>query len=426
MMNNFQKPEFYKLFENYISEALELLASFNINNEMILKDDETYEVWMIVLRNFKTLQELKGFLAIKNWLMKNPEIHKHFENYVGYGIIHFPPSLDDVLRRHVYEHIINSGMKPNQKKIQEMYSKLEKFLISENILVFINVPLSGLTVEENIQIEPGLQIHKLDEKSKFRYNKGKEYWKPKIESVIVHQFNFPKLFMSQSEAMDSKKNIRLSREVMDTSKRLIEALRIFKSGKFGATIIIESSPYLENFDHQPEKYGMVKNKFLFEDVNYVINNVEVENFRSFWEMYKKIMPNKQLNFLLTPIHRFMDIYNRDSFIDSTIDLMICLETLFTIGKTPTKTLKNRISKFLEPDNKIKRDDLFRFLEVAYDLRSDIVHGDDKVNFFLDGKKIDPWDITSKLGEIVRACLKKLVSFRNDTKFSKEKMIKDLD
>lgn len=422
-----QEPEFFSLFENYIKESLDLLSKFPTKSKDIVRVDTNHEMWFLILRNLGRNQKLNSFFEIKKWLQEHDWFKKHFNHHVGFGTISHPLSIDDVLRRRVHNHYLESGLIPNKKKIEEMYLELEEFLVSKNISYRINILLSGFKCDRNITIQDGLEIHSLSEEEKYEYNKELEYYEPHVDSVIVYGVLFPKLFKDQHE--DSKENYQHQRKPENTSWSLIEALRIFKSGRFGATKIIEHSPFIHHFTKESEGYGIRHREFRFLDgEEYVLHNNEIESFLKFWKKFLTVKENeKNFSFLYRPIRRFMDIYERRDLDDVVIDLRISLEILFTVKKTSTDDLLKRISKFLGLVGAMNMEESKDILKLARELRNDIVHGGDRIDYHRkNGAKINHWEIADEFEELTRQCLRKTIEVLTEKKFSKKQFIEYID
>jgi len=425
LMINFKEPELYKLFENHISEALELLRTENlINEKMIMKDNNTYDVWFIILHHFQSFKDLKSFKAITQWLEQNQWYGNHFTSIVGFGSVFHPIALDDILRRIIHEHVLDCGLKFNYDKIQQWYNSLEKFLVSKNIEYRINIYLSGWESNKKFEFEDGLEIHGLDDNDAHIYNKDSKYYQPHIDGIVVYGTSFPKKFLSTYN--DTKENCQIVGKSRHHGTDLIQALRIFKSGRFGAVAIREYSPFLKDFESEPVGYEIKHERFSSTfDKGYMIDLKQIEEFKKFWNMYKTIKEKKNFLFVSLALSQFMRTYERSDKIDPVIDFWICFEYLFTSKDKQSKTLRKRIAKFLEPENVKEQEKLRRFLAVAYDLRNDIVHAGNNADFYLDGKKIPFWDITEKLEDVLRQCIKKYIKllFKSDT--TKEHILYDL-
>lgn len=423
---SFKKPEFYKLFENHIRESLELLSKYDITEAKILVEPKTYEIWFLVLNNMKEFQDLDSFLMIKNWLKDNPWFENHFNHHVGFGTLSHPMALDDILRRRVYDHILESGLIPNTKTIERMYDKFEKFLVSKKISFRLNIYLSGLKCEKIVEIEPRLEIHGLTMEQQHKYNKNLNYYDPHVHSIIVYGTEFPKIF--RDDIRDSQENYSHQRRSENTGLELIEALRIFKSGRFGATKIVEESPFIHDQYSKPTGYGIERKEFAFmEGDEYVLKIDEIDEFRSFWKKYRKVKGKKHFSFLSRAVRRFMDTYERDGIDDPVIDLMIALEIMFTPKKTEYGEMNERISKFLHPEDLGGMKKTLADLELVRRLRHDIVHGGERIGFDgRDGKKVNFMDIADRFEQVVRLCLRKSVELLSEKEFTKEQFIKYLD
>jgi len=417
----FAEPEFYILFNNYIVSSLEFLRS-NYALDNISKSDETKSdrVWDLLIRNWKKIKALPEYQKLIGWIDTNPDTSQQFEKWIGYGYIRNQISKDDVFRRLLYSTLIASDLIINCEIIQKKYSELENFLFSKKLKVTIWTPLAGL--ENDFDVENGLQIQHLNEDESFRYNKKMHYFIRKKQSLIVHEFTLPKII--SNDFHPSKEENQHLYQKSNLTQRLIEAMRIYKSGYFGTEESHLYSPFIHFLftTHRLERCGL--NSSPLSDVEnrpYRLNRDEITKFRTFWNDFKEIGNDKRTSFIYGAINRFMTSYERENFEDRVVDLFIALEILFKGKKGASDILFHRISVFFEPDNKTKRKKIYKFLEKAYEIRSDIVHGGDEYEFILDGKKIYAWDILNELEEYVRLCIKRLVSLLVTTEFSKKEI-----
>jgi len=417
----FAEPEFYILFNNYIASSLEFLRSnYALDNISKSEGSNPNRMWYLLIRNWKKIEALPEYQKLIGWIDTNPDISQQFGKWIGYSHIRNQISKDDVFRRLLYDALIASDLMINSEVIQKKYSELENFLLSKKLKVTIWTPLVGL--ENNFDVENGLQIQRLNEDESFKYNKKMHYFIRKKQSLIVHEFTLPKI-ISKDLYMSKKEDQQLYQKTSLT-QRLIEAMRIYKSGYFGTEESHLYSPFVHFLftDHRLKRCGLnTAPPSDFENRTYRLNGDEITKFRTFWNDFKGIGHDKRTSFIHGAINRFMTSYERENFEDRIVDLFIALEILFKGKKGASDILFHRISVFFEPNNKTKREKIYKFLEKAYEIRSDIVHGGDEYEFVLDGKKIYAWDILNDLEEYVRSCIKRLVPLLVTTEFSKKEI-----
>jgi len=158
------------------------------------------------------------------------------------------------------------------------------------------------------------------------------------------------------------------------AKKIISALRLFKSGPVSSRMVLfESEPspsLLQWFDLYDVAFS--------EGEEYLkLERTEIDTFRSFWTrirefLYQDVQSMGAIGVALT---RFESSYSRRYLVDKLLDLMIALEALFGEDSELSFRISQRAALLLfadtDEESKIECQDIIRAL---YKKRSKIVHG----------------------------------------------------
>jgi len=167
----------------------------------------------------------------------------------------------------------------------------------------------------------------------------------------------------------------------------ISFLRIYKDGSV-------DMPHFNNYGKLQGKksytsMGFVEllGKTFTENEKYSISKGEVSDFKKFWKKFSSI--NRETNgAFFVAISRLKDSYDRTSWEDQVIDLMIAYEALFLVEKSELSyRLSQRVAYHLRDHFETKM--IQEFMKRGYGIRSKIVHGDIIQMSDLNGKGLEP-------------------------------------
>jgi len=155
--------------------------------------------------------------------------------------------------------------------------------------------------------------------------------------------------------------------------RAVSALRLYKEGKVGCNIVLVlgERPFIQFSG------GLPNISFPMLGREYVLTEVEIEEFKKFWNIFKTINTTKKgLEFLGTAVRRFNYTYERQKFDDMLIDCMISFESLFLEGGPELGYRMSLRTAVVLAEKGDERKGIFLNMKTAYELRCMIVHGED--------------------------------------------------
>jgi len=155
--------------------------------------------------------------------------------------------------------------------------------------------------------------------------------------------------------------------------RAVSALRSYKAGKVGCSIVLVLGE--RSFIHFTG--GLPNISLPMFGREYVLTEVEIEEFKKFWNIFKTINTTKEgLEFLGAAVRRFNYTYERQKFDDRLIDCMISFESLFLEGGSELGYRMSLRTAVMLAQKGDERKGIFLNMRTAYKLRCMIVHGED--------------------------------------------------
>ncbi len=155
--------------------------------------------------------------------------------------------------------------------------------------------------------------------------------------------------------------------------RAVSALRLYKAGTVGCSIVLVLGE--RSFIHFAEGLPNVSLPMLGRE--YVLTEVEIEEFKKFWSRFKGVdTTKKELKFLEVARRRFNYIYERVKYDDELIDCMVSFESLFLEGGSELGYRMSLRTAVMLAEKSNERKGIFLDMKTAYKLRSMIVHGED--------------------------------------------------
>ncbi len=157
-------------------------------------------------------------------------------------------------------------------------------------------------------------------------------------------------------------------------RRAVSALRLYKAGKVGCNIVL----VLGERSFIWFSGGLPNISFPMFGREYVLTEVEIEEFKKFWNIFKTIDTTKEgLEFLGAATRRFNYAYERQKGEDELIDHMISFESLFLEGGPELGYRMSLRTALMLAEKSNERKGIFSNMRTAYKLRCKIVHGEDR-------------------------------------------------
>jgi hypothetical protein len=199
--------------------------------------------------------------------------------------------------------------------------------------------------------------------------------------------------------------------MLDTSERVVHALRLYRKGRFLAAGRVE-------FDDNAfaggggtyERLNPVP--WLFGD--YRLGEEDAAGLEQFWKSLNT-SGVRQTKYLDIAMRRFSYKDERRLPEDQIVDLMIAAEALFLSGSGDQAIrgeqryrLALRAGSFIESERWLHHD-VFKLMRMAYDVRSAVVHGGTPDKMKLpDGSKADLGQLITAVQEVLRLALVKII------------------
>ena len=225
---------------------------------------------------------------------------------------------------------------------------------------------------QEIELSEDLRIREiLDKERKRIWESGRMLPAP----VFLHgaiqtlKYGLETSYETKTEALVEGPPPSLNEEI----SRAVSALRLYKAGKVGCNIVLVlgERPFI-HFSG-----GLPNISFPMFGRKYVLTEVEIEEFKKFWDIFKTINTIKKgLEFLGAAVGRFNYTYERQKFDDRLIDCMISFESLFLEGGPELGYRMSLRTAVMLAEKGDERKGIFSNMRTAYELRCMIVHGED--------------------------------------------------
>jgi len=415
-MVKIREEKFYKLYCDFMKAGLKSFDEPFVRKILFDEEQRKWGLWNLLMRNHKFFYKLKEYIELEVWIKLHPKIDSQMNGIVGYGTYSEMLPLYTILMQGLYTHMLHSGLELDMPLINGMYVTLEKFLLSPKISIKSITPLQGVKIKEDFEIEKGLIIKNIKNDENLEDFVRKNYETVLPENAIMHKFELPKL-VNRDEIVDADQFYRGYEEL---PSKLIEALRLFKSGKIGGLETITTAPMFHDHKRQIES-SVLRERFWFPDGDYQLKKEEFDDFKKFWIQYVNITKNENGAFLRRTIRRFMDYFSKERWNDKFLDLIICLEILFKNDeKDNSPKISSRLKKFLEDYDK----SIFDNCVIAYRIRNDFVHGGNGESLEDINKEV-LFKIDEKIEEYVRKSIKKFMGVLEDKSKTKQSIISKL-
>ena len=346
-------------------------------------------------------------------------------------IIHDPtakevlPHVEEFLKDLLVQYLeIKNSFEYDEKLFLSIFQSMKKFVEDEHNTLYFFLPLYGLKgdfdsfkLDKNIEIkrlspQNYSQVVDLDIIENNLVKPDKKFWKLCYGIYIRLEGN--------------EKVVTNPQEIFKIPKKVIECLRLFKSGFIHVGAVYPYSTDLWNRKSLPPRIGEeIPPDY---DIPLEIFSSEFDPINQLYSNYCKIPFEENadsLRYLSAAIRRFNSSYD-DRFVEDKItNLTMTLEFLLTRGPGDIQNKLSLRGALLLGNNDEEREYLWRLLRLCYDVRSDMVHGRKrKPNQILD-KTLTDTELLQELEMVIRKTLLKIIKLQKLGKSQKE-MISMLD
>lgn len=397
--NNIQNLKLYKSLSALTQKSLEIVTKF-ARKDLIARPEGTWikhgtdsyirreinrPIWMILLHSVKDkIENTKEFNIFSEVTMSDKIISSQLYTLVGTGFGRSRLELFDIAIKLIYIFLTDEAINEFDDSIfKSEYLKIETSLYSSEIEIETITPLGGFYTDTNkILLDESLSIVKLSEPEiidflglgiKIGDNIGPgDFILLKYQFAIKRTFSLPKL-IGDKDLLEGIEALKSHRD-RNQEQKVLDALRLFKNGKVYSlgTVTRSTSVFSSGISYNPGLHAksFIQNKFqLVKD--------EIDDFLEFWESFRGLDISKY-KFISVAIRRYSQSNERENIEDKIIDYLISAEALFLSSTSNFQgelkyRLSHRAAMFIENEAENQRE-VFQFMQKAYDVRSDIVHG----------------------------------------------------
>jgi hypothetical protein len=418
-----RNPKLRKIIKSYVSAAIKLLSKETgskfpsdnwsdapeipfIFSEDKLKHLPEYQKCLIALENDSIIaSQLNAMVGIES---RRSRSRKAVEL-----VIRLP-----------HLAIYQNKVEFNEEYFKREYEAFESTIYDNFFVYEVVVPLSGPVFPAPIKLSNELEICRVNPndlslplQSENLSNRiphfNKLLWAIRTQYSLFKVIGDKEIELDETERNEERRN-----KVNEAVEQVLTCLRLLNvSNVYPLTILHRTKSWLFHDVRQyPLKY-FPSNQFslqLDEDFH--------KTFPKFWKEFQQQAVNKH-KFIGLAAKRFSYAHERHDWEDRIIDLLIAAEAIFLSQAGNQGELKHRLklhaAKFLATDSKIRKQ-IFEDMSLAYDLRSNIVHGSNALDGVLkkirkkesdtlsEKEKIDQF--TYRIQDYIRVGINKTIDF----------------
>jgi len=392
--------ELYRKTRAFVISALRLIASYLQNGETIPSrmaertkmeksggwttsyiSQPMYDIFLDKHR--AEIESLPEYVACIDAIRSDLTLSKHMDGLVGLESWQTRMTPWGYLSHFLIKQISEATEKfnLNPQTFDSMYFNLERFIYDDT------VPMQAIAPLQNFESD----VHELDlgNEAKIRRLSTAELEQLMDQSkwsTLAPSFEI--FFLKHAVELTYRAKKQLGEEGWDKIRihpttyqqineqtlRLVTALRLFKRGAVGFSMIKTSSPIDLPLPIWKAAYRLSHTPF--SGSLYELKEAEVSEFRRFWENTCKL-DLEQPAPIGVAIRRLNYSYERDRPEDKLVDYMVAFEALFfkegEAGEYRHK-LSVRVARFLEQEYN-QRTQIATKMAEFYDKRSVVVHGE---------------------------------------------------
>ena len=393
----------YIFFKIYFQEALNVLDNASqkgMNIPDLLDEEPQFDIKNegghknISYRFIQVFEKDHGRFISRNWnLLKELKSYKECLKYLGNNnfmrnSIEEQGFLLNTIVKYVKEA---KQFKFSQMDFDENYKQIEEYIFSDVIKHTYSARLSSFESDsDEIVIDEFAKI------KKFTVEECKERWKRSFFSRSIINIINPLDYRIEIIFYKKKEELRSNAgESQEDLKRILLLLRLFKSSdlKIGAveTKPIQWVPFGGiTFTGNEESFGG----------KYTLNVSELPLLIELWKVIKNIN-FKNCPSLEIAIHRFSFVHERNNLEDKLIDTMVGFESLYLTDDKELRYKSALRTAILIGESPDEREKIFKIMQVAYDMRSTIIHGGKIVGKVKVGNPVSQEFITGQFIKILK-------------------------
>ncbi len=406
---------------------------FDKNGFVDCKKIDKTDFRRFILNHISDIREIGYFKNILKRFSENKSFNDYYKGKITNEkeeIIYEPtpkdifPWVEEFLKDLLLQFLeIKNSFTYDEEIFSEIFNSMKKFVEDDYETLYCFLPLYGLKGEfESLSLSEDIEIKKL----------SPENYSQIVDLDIAENLTKPdKKFWKLCYGVylrlkdDERGKVKPER-VYKISKKILECLRLFKSGFVQVGALYPYSTDSWNRKSLPPRIGdEIPPEY---DVPLEISSSEFDEINKLYADYDQI-PFEQnansLRYLSAAIRRF-DFSYEDKFSEDKItNLTMTLEFLLTRGPGEIQNKLSLRGALLLGNDEEEREYLWRLIRLCYDVRSDMVHGRQrKPNVILE-KTLTDQELLKELERITRQTILAVIKLQKLGKSQKE-MIAMLD
>lgn len=374
------------------------------------------DISIFIFKNRDGLEQLSEWRATIDCLLRDKTISKQVKGELTTPFGSFGLDALHLLRRVIYMSIEEKKLFLfNSDRFDSVYSELEKYYYSNNVVRTSFSPLLGFNSKINeILLSEGVKIRRIL-KDEIIYLWNNSIWfralveqnnvafsnSSPLRFLLEVSIKYPKITPNEKVSLQSAEKV---------SKNILSSLRLYKEGWIACPFIF--SRFVSKLP-SVTSYGMSGSlPRVPVGPSYEMKKEEVEDFTKFYQEIKG-----KINYSKIALNRFNQTYNRERlapqiYEDRIIDYCVAFEALFCKGDTKQKgeIISTGASMLIGRDNH-EREEIRNYLRKTYRVRNDIVHASRSISDSLKKRKIndDLGVFIRTVERYLRTCIKKFMT-----------------
>lgn len=366
-----------KAIKSYVTAAIKLVGGET--GGKFPSDDwsSAPEFPFIFSRN--ELEKLSEYKKCRNVLENEPVTVSHLDELIGNESRRSRSlTVDELMIRLPHLAVYQNKLEFNGEYFKREYDAFESFLYDENLTYEVVVPLSGLVFPAPVKLGDSLEIclvnpNDLSLPLKSEDSSQRIPYFNEFVWAIRTKYDLPKIVGEKEINLGAdEKNEERRGQANETIEHILTCLRLMNASNVYPTAIVHraKSWLFHDVRYYPIRYSPTVRFSLQLDGDFN------QALQKFWKNFQRQVMNKH-KFIALAAKRFSYAHERHDWEDRIIDLLIAAEAIFLSQTGNQGELKHRLklhaAKFLSTDSKIRKQ-IFEDMSLAYDLRSNIVHG----------------------------------------------------
>jgi hypothetical protein len=364
-----QDQELYKKFKDYFLEALGLLVKESEDGKNIpsdIEEDIKFEGPGSYSIGYVEKKDYVRFIFRKDNLLKDLDTYKACLQYLKDKKY----IQDDINAQGFLENTLidfakdAGGFQFEENKFEKIYKAIESYISTDLVNFSCSTQLYGFKSDtDEIKIDDTAKIRKYSEEECKQAFKISCFYRSRMFLLSPSDFKLEIIFHKKKEDLRTSTG-----EDQEELRKTITLLRLFKPSTL--------------------RYGPIETKPIqWVPFGGVITSGREEMFGGFYHFniselpeLKKLRSNiKRMDLsnvypLEIALKRFNFAHERMSLEDKLIDIMIGFETLYSDSNTEIRYKISLRTAILIGENLDQRKIIFRIMQEAYNMRSDLVHG----------------------------------------------------